>query len=414
MATPVAAGLARNRAESRPAHPRRAALDAARRVPAAVRERHPSPPRPFRHTVPAGHRLRDPLQSGCGAAGRRPGGSALRVGRAEPPGGRAHTIAPVLAIGGNHDRQIGMDAVREAVARGGGQWIHDRVGARDPSGRVIAVSGPETPPNDEGHVRVLCAHNPRIWKTSRHAGYDLVLAGHLHGCQLVAWHYRDRLFPGAIFYPYCFLSRRFGSTRLVVSRGVSDLRGDSLAVSARSRAVPCLNTGARHGLHPRATDHCASAWSCSDAFCAVCRASSARHRRRRCGSWASSRSIRCVCFARRSRCRERASANWPWSWTFWDAQMRPGITRICAATEYEATRERLAQGRPWRAHRRISQPASRAGRPAPADRRRSSTFRRSAFVPRGGRAAVVWRQPLRLRWTPRASTRRSGRRRARP
>ena len=137
--------------------------------------------------------------------------------------GKLHTIAPVLAIGGNHDRQIGMDAVREAVTRGGGQWIHDRVARVTHRGRVIAVSGPETPPNDEGHVRVLCAHNPRIWKTSRHAGYDLVLAGHLHGCQLVAWHYRDRLCPGAIFYPYCFLSRRFGSTRLVVSRGVSDL-----------------------------------------------------------------------------------------------------------------------------------------------------------------------------------------------
>jgi uncharacterized protein len=136
---------------------------------------------------------------------------------------RLDAIAPVLAIGGNHDRQIGMDAVREAVARGGGQWIHDRVARVTHHGRVIAVSGPETPPNDEGHVRVLCAHNPRIWKTSRHAGYDLVLAGHLHGCQLVAWHYRDRLFPGALFYPYCFLSRRFGSTRLVVSRGVSDL-----------------------------------------------------------------------------------------------------------------------------------------------------------------------------------------------
>lgn len=69
----------------------------------------------------------------------------------------------------------------------------------------------------------MCAHNPRIWKAAGRAGYDLVLAGHLHGCQLVAWQYRDRLFPGAIFYPYCFLSHRRGTTRLVVSRGVSDL-----------------------------------------------------------------------------------------------------------------------------------------------------------------------------------------------
>jgi predicted phosphodiesterase len=70
---------------------------------------------------------------------------------------------------------------------------------------------PEAAPVD-GHVRVLCAHDPRIWKTSRHAGYDLVLAGHLHGCQLVSCEYRARLFPGAFFYPYCFLNDDCGST----------------------------------------------------------------------------------------------------------------------------------------------------------------------------------------------------------
>ena len=137
--------------------------------------------------------------------------------------GNLHKVAPVLAIGGNHDRQIGMDRVRDAVVHAEGQWIHDRTASVIHGGRVIAVSGPETSSHAEGNVRVLCAHDPRIWKTSRHAGFDLVLAGHLHGFQLVACEYRDRLFPGAIFYPYCFLSHQRGSTRLVVSRGVSDL-----------------------------------------------------------------------------------------------------------------------------------------------------------------------------------------------
>lgn len=132
-------------------------------------------------------------------------------------------VAPVLAIGGNHDSRIGLARVGTAVARGGGQWIHDSSARTTHEGRVIAVSGPETTSPLDGDIRVLCAHNPRIWKVSRHLGYDLVLAGHLHGCQLVACEYRDRLFPGAIFYPYCFLSHRRGSTRLVVSRGVSDL-----------------------------------------------------------------------------------------------------------------------------------------------------------------------------------------------
>ena len=137
--------------------------------------------------------------------------------------GRLHDVAPVLAIGGNHDRRVGMHRVCEAVVKGGGRWIHDGGARVRHGGRMIAVSGPEAAPDVGGDVRVLCAHDPRIWKTSRHAGYDLILAGHLHGCQLVACEYRDRLFPGAIFYPYCFLSHHGGSTRLVVSRGVSDL-----------------------------------------------------------------------------------------------------------------------------------------------------------------------------------------------
>ncbi len=132
-------------------------------------------------------------------------------------------VAPVLAIGGNHDRQLGMHRVRDAVERGGGHWIQDGTARVTHGGRVIAVSGPDAARRVDADVRVLCAHNPRIWKTIRDAGYDLVLAGHLHGCQIVACEYRDRLFPGAMFYPYCFLAHHRDSTRLVVSRGVSDL-----------------------------------------------------------------------------------------------------------------------------------------------------------------------------------------------
>jgi uncharacterized protein len=132
-------------------------------------------------------------------------------------------VATVLAIGGNHDQQVGLDRVRGAVEDAGGLWIHAGTAVVTHRARVIAVSGPDATSPVDGHVRILCAHDPRVWKTSRHAGYDLVLAGHLHGCQIVACEFRDRLFPGAILYPYCFLSRHHGATRLVVSRGVSDL-----------------------------------------------------------------------------------------------------------------------------------------------------------------------------------------------
>ena len=136
---------------------------------------------------------------------------------------KIHDVAPVLAIGGNHDRRIGIKYVRAAVVHGGGQWIDGDSVRLTHRERLVVISGPEAAAPLDGHVRVLCAHDPRIWKTSRHAGYDLVLAGHLHGCQLVACEYRARLFPGAFFYRHCFLNDQCGSTRLVVSRGVSDL-----------------------------------------------------------------------------------------------------------------------------------------------------------------------------------------------
>jgi hypothetical protein len=148
--------------------------------------------------------------------------ASSELGRLGELVGRLVEVAPVLAIGGNHDRQVGMEEVRGAVERAGGQWIHDGTAGVTHGGRVIAVSGPGAATPVDGHVRVLCAHNPRVWKTFRQAGYDLILAGHLHGCQIVACEFRDRLFPGAVLYRHCFLNRRSGSTRLVVSRGVSD------------------------------------------------------------------------------------------------------------------------------------------------------------------------------------------------
>lgn len=131
--------------------------------------------------------------------------------------------APVMAIGGNHDASVGIGRVRDAVMHAGADWIHDREVHRQHGDRVVSISGPDMTGTPSGDVRIQCAHNPRIWKTARHRGFDLVLSGHLHGCQFVAFEYHDRLFPGAWFYPYCYLSHQAGPTKLVVSRGVSDL-----------------------------------------------------------------------------------------------------------------------------------------------------------------------------------------------
>lgn len=131
--------------------------------------------------------------------------------------------ARVLAVAGNHDQWVGMDRVGRAVEEAGGEWIHHGSARVVRGARTITISGPEAASATAGDVRVVCAHNPRGWKRFSAAGYDLVLAGHLHGCQVVAWEYRDCLVPGVLFYPHCVLRQHDRSTRLVVSRGVSDL-----------------------------------------------------------------------------------------------------------------------------------------------------------------------------------------------
>jgi predicted MPP superfamily phosphohydrolase len=131
--------------------------------------------------------------------------------------------APVLAVCGNHDRWVGMDLVSRVVERAGGRWIHHGTTHVTHGERTIAISGPYAAAADASDVRVVCAHNPRGWKRFVAGGYDLVLAGHLHGCQIVAWEYRDCLVPGVLLYPHCVLRQHHGPTRLVVSRGVSDL-----------------------------------------------------------------------------------------------------------------------------------------------------------------------------------------------
>jgi uncharacterized protein len=133
------------------------------------------------------------------------------------------SISPVFAIPGNHDIAIGESPVRQAVEDSGAIWIHRRCMVFPHLGRTVAVSGTDSPPAPNADVRVLCAHNPRVWPKARHQGFDLVLAGHLHGCQAVAFERCGKLYPGAWFYPHNHLRQTHDQTHLLVSRGCSDL-----------------------------------------------------------------------------------------------------------------------------------------------------------------------------------------------
>ncbi len=136
---------------------------------------------------------------------------------------RMTAFAPVFAIPGNHDTAVGEPQVRDSVVAAGGRWIQSRPEQFHHHTRVIEISGPKVTDHSPADVRILCAHNPRIWKTARTRGFDLVLAGHLHGCQVVGVEAWGRLFPGALFYPHNHIRQSFGASHLRVAMGCSDL-----------------------------------------------------------------------------------------------------------------------------------------------------------------------------------------------
>lgn len=135
----------------------------------------------------------------------------------------ARELAPVLAVPGNHDLRLGAGRVRDAVLSAGGAWLVDGVHHLD--GVVVEGrarrTGTQPVPRD-APTRVLCAHRPAIVDAARRSRFDVVLAGHLHGGQLVLFERRGRLYPYAWLDRWCGPRFDLDGTTLLVSRGAGD------------------------------------------------------------------------------------------------------------------------------------------------------------------------------------------------
>jgi predicted MPP superfamily phosphohydrolase len=148
---------------------------------------------------------------------------------------RLATLAPVAAVAGNHDDHLGLEAVRDAVRRGGGHWLADEslrltLPERRPlelDGRIRVRESSERAPLRETPVggsplKVFVSHYPWSAAAAARAGYDLALAGHLHGGQCVLWQRGTRLYPGAWLSRFNGLRFAIGDATLLVSRGAAD------------------------------------------------------------------------------------------------------------------------------------------------------------------------------------------------
>lgn len=130
-------------------------------------------------------------------------------------------IAPVGAISGNHDQWVGVHFVKQAVVAGGGNWLDNRSWQLPIGSSILQIDGGLNCPVDKSaNYKILCAHNPIAIEQAQ--DYQLVLAGHLHGCQWVFWERQGRLYPGAWFYRWNGLRWWREKTLMLVSRGVGD------------------------------------------------------------------------------------------------------------------------------------------------------------------------------------------------
>jgi uncharacterized protein len=152
---------------------------------------------------------------------------------------------PVGAIGGNHDRRVGIGLVERAVELAGGVWLDRRplalfAGAT----RVVASSAVarQAPPSD---VSICCVHYPNSFVRGGACQHDLVFAGHLHGCQFTAFAWRGRSYPGAWFYRWNGPRFTRRNSTMLVSRGLRDLV--PLRVNCPREVILCQCNGEIRG-----------------------------------------------------------------------------------------------------------------------------------------------------------------------
>lgn len=139
---------------------------------------------------------------------------------------------PVGWIAGNHDRWFGSQWLLKMAGIRGTQWIDaGELVVRRGDGSCCRLSpwvrgGParqRQEPRAWGERRVVLVHDPALVELPPGCGLDLILAGHLHGSQVVFGRDgRGRALPGGWFYRWCGDRWDWEDGSLIVSRGLGD------------------------------------------------------------------------------------------------------------------------------------------------------------------------------------------------
>jgi predicted MPP superfamily phosphohydrolase len=128
----------------------------------------------------------------------------------------------VFVVAGNHDEWFGLTKIRQLVEHNNLTWLGDETVVISLDGYQIALGGKGASGRPAGVAfSILCLHQPD-GLPQLSAGHDLVLAGHLHGGQVVLWHSARGLYPGRLFYRWNILQARLGQCLCIISKGLGD------------------------------------------------------------------------------------------------------------------------------------------------------------------------------------------------
>lgn len=107
---------------------------------------------------------------------------------------RLTSVAPCFFILGNHDWRYDFKAIRSEIVRTGWKDVAGITTAVQLGGHSVVIGGNELPwlgkaPPDvsgvDADLRLLLSHSPDQLGLARRQGYDVMLAGHTHGGQVV-------------------------------------------------------------------------------------------------------------------------------------------------------------------------------------------------------------------------------------